>query len=76
LMHEPKGQARRQVRNDLHFTKRAIHTHAAGQSWQIGWPRPCASDNDTSVYSQSERDQTVAGNEYGPPSEWREVKVL
>lgn len=49
LMHEPKGQARRQVRNDLRFTKRAIHTHAAGQSWQNGWPRPCASDNDTSV---------------------------
>ena len=49
LMHEPEGKARQQVRNDLRFTKRARHTHAAGQSWQIGWPRPCASDNDTSV---------------------------
>ena len=48
-MHEPEGQARQQVRNDLRFTKRATHTHAEGQSWQIGWPRPCALDNDTSV---------------------------
>ena len=38
LVHEPEGQARQQVRNDLRFTKRAINTLAAGRSWQIGWP--------------------------------------
>ena len=32
--------------------------------------------NDTSVQSQSERDNTVAGNENGPPSEWGEVQRL
>ena len=26
MVHEPEGQARRQVRNDLRFTKRARHT--------------------------------------------------
>ena len=52
--------------------ERIIPLPHAGRGWPDG-DDLMYSNNDTSVQSQSERDQTVAGNENGPPSAWREV---